>query len=70
MAVIVAAAPQSLLVNMARGVRIGAKSDVVATLRSLLRAARSRSPAKSVRQSAFAQEILSQVPIYHLGYSH
>ncbi|KAH7470857.1 uncharacterized protein KRP23_10143 [Phytophthora ramorum] len=45
---------------MARGLRIGAKADVLKNLRALLRVARARSSQDSVRDCKFSQQILAQ----------
>ncbi|KAJ0405642.1 hypothetical protein ATCC90586_000723 [Pythium insidiosum] len=45
---------------MARGLRIGSKTEVLKNLRALLRVARKRSTESSIRECAWSQQILSQ----------
>ncbi|KAG2510726.1 hypothetical protein BBI17_008563 [Phytophthora kernoviae] len=45
---------------MARGLRIGSKTEVLKNLRSLLRVARTRGSQDSIRECKFSQHILSQ----------
>lgn len=45
---------------MTRGVRIGSKADVLKTLRSLLRVARTRGSCDSIRDCKFSQQIIAQ----------
>ncbi|KAJ0404137.1 hypothetical protein P43SY_008695 [Pythium insidiosum] len=45
---------------MARGLRIGSKTEVLKNLRALLRVARKRSTESNIRECAWSQQILSQ----------
>ncbi|TMW69704.1 hypothetical protein Poli38472_001860 [Pythium oligandrum] len=45
---------------MARGLRIGSKTDVLKNLRSLLRVTRKRSSEPSVRECQWSQQVLAQ----------
>ncbi|CAI5706614.1 hypothetical protein KXD40_006479 [Peronospora effusa] len=45
---------------MARGLRVGSKTDVLKNLRSLLRVTRTRGSKDSIRNCKFSQQILAQ----------